>query len=132
MPAPRFSDRDATFMTLYPELFGNGPWHTQPSPICWGLQIGDGWMRLFDRLCEDLVQIIREDGLTGFRIHQVKEKFGGLRIHAHGGNKATWARINLAWHESMTVCERCGAKGRLGAEGERAQTLCEACRGARG
>lgn len=128
MPAPKLSDRDATFMVLYPEIFGPGPWHTEPSPICWGLTIGDGWMPLLHRLCEDLVVIIREDGLTEFRAIQVKEKFGTLRFYARGGNERTRARVAAAEQVSARVCEGCGAPVRLGDGGDWTRTMCEACR----
>ncbi|MDE4099717.1 hypothetical protein [Phaeobacter gallaeciensis] len=51
-----------------------------------GFTCGEGWYHLIDRLSADLAAIIREDDLTRFRAQQVKEKLGGLRFYAYGGN----------------------------------------------
>ena len=93
MPAPHLTDRDATFMVLYPEIFGPGPWHTEPSPICWGLAIGDGWMPLLHRLCEDLAQIVREDRLMRFRAIQVKEKSASCVSTPAAATTASWVMM---------------------------------------
>ena len=121
--------RDVSFMSRYPEVFGPGPWHDQPTPIRYGLGIADGWMPLLDRLCEDLVRIIRKDRLTRFRVVQVKEKFGSLRVHAKGGNRRTRDIIDAADRESSGMCERCGSHGKTVNEEDWWRTLCKCCQG---
>ena len=123
--------RDLRFMSRYPEVFGRGPWHDRPTPLCYGLGIGDGWMPLLDRLCEDLVRIIREDDLRGFQTRQVKEKFGGLRFYVAGGSRRTRERIDAAERESMGTCELCAAPGRIVNDDGWHRTLCAPCRSKR-
>jgi len=43
-----------------------------------------------------------------FEILQVKEKFGGLRIHVNHANDAIRGRIEAAKQESLNICEVCG------------------------
>ena len=94
-------------MRRYPQLFGP---ETEPRAIhAWGFECGPGWLPIIDRLCADLVDIIREEGLAGFHILQVKEKHGSLRVHAAGGNDRVWDRIDAAEDQSAITCEACGA-----------------------
>ena len=48
-----------------------------------------------------------------FEVPQVKEKFGGLRIHVTYANDATRQRIEAAKEESFGTCEVCGQTGTL-------------------
>jgi hypothetical protein len=57
--------------------------------MSWGFVHDDGWFDILWRLCEDLEPLVAEFEATGecqFEILQVKEKFGGLRIHVNNAN----------------------------------------------
>jgi hypothetical protein len=43
---------------------------------------------------------------------QVKEKYGTLRFHIHGGTDVHYAYIDMAEALSSVTCEVCGGKGR--------------------
>lgn len=78
----------------------------------WGIECGDGWYDLLDRLCAKLDAIAKEDGLEDdLRAVQVKEKFGGLRFYTNGGNDKIDAVIAEAQNESEHTCEICGKPG---------------------
>jgi len=69
------------------------------------------WRRSFGiQLCINLKHIIERDGLTDYKVRQVKEKFGGLRWYDEGGNKYTAMLIESYEHLSMTMCFYCGRK----------------------
>jgi hypothetical protein len=60
---------------------------------------GDGWFGILWRLCEDLDPLVKEfeqATIRQFEILQVKEKFGGLRIHVNDANDAIRQRIEAA------------------------------------
>lgn len=65
-----------------------------------------GWHFLIVELIEDLEEL----GWDG-RIHQVKEKFGGLRFYIGGGSDEIYDRIDEAEALSFKTCEQCGAEG---------------------
>jgi hypothetical protein len=60
-----------------------------------GFPHGDGWFDILWRLCEDLDPLVKEfeqSTVRQFEILQVKEKFGGLRIHVNGADDAILLR----------------------------------------
>ena len=117
-------------MRAWPEIYGPGPWPVSRTLLGWGFGCGRGWYPLLERLSADLAVLIREDGLTGFRVQQVKEKFGGLRFYTYGGNARSDARITLAEDEAATTCEACGAQpARLRDQDVWLATQCDRCAG---
>ena len=95
-------------MRAYPAIFGPRP--RDRTLLGRRLACGPGWLPLLTRLCADLSEIIRTDGLTTFLAQQVKEKRGGLRFYCTGGNTRTAARIERAEAEAAFTCEQCGAQ----------------------
>lgn len=72
----------------------------------WRRCVGAGWRPLLDKLRVDLFRL----GWDG-SIHQVKEKYGGLRFYIGGGSDEIFDRIYKAEEESLKTCESCGAPG---------------------
>jgi len=72
--------------------------------------IPDGWKISFgDMMLEELGEELTKAGLINeFRIDQIKEKFGELRMYTHGGNKETEAIIDKYSHLSRNICINCG------------------------
>jgi hypothetical protein len=81
---------------------------------------GEGWWPLVREVCQRLDE-------TGGKIHQVKEKFGGLRIYAHC-NEEVSKLINEAEAKSYQICEECGSEEDVTSEGGWIKTLCKQCR----
>ena len=113
--------------------------------MCWGCDVGDGWFSLLDALCTVIQDHLDWENCEGKyeaarkhrppeadggwqRVHQleavqVKEKLGGLRFYADGGDDFTRGAIALAEALSFRTCETCGAPGRP-QQGGWIRTLC--------
>ena len=64
-------------------------------------------------------------------LHQVKEKFGGLRFYVGASTPEMEKRIDQAEEESFQTCENCGEPGKGSNVGYWYLTLCETCHTAR-
>ena len=99
-----------------------------------GIECGDGWFALVDRLsgvCEKEIEMlialsVPTEGWP--RIAQIKEKMGGLRFYVNGPlSDELRAQILQGENiESLRTCERCGAPGAL-REGPWRHTYCDSC-----
>lgn len=68
-----------------------------------GCSCGDGWLPIIEHLVDDLLAL----GWNG-EVHQVKEKFGGLRFYIGGTSTKIRDRVHQAEEESFQICEDCG------------------------
>jgi len=110
--------------TFFAGLYGD------PTKTCmaWGLECGDGWYALLEKLCDDIAVA---DPPENFRFAQIKEKFGGLRVYVDLGNDKIFALLDAVEEESYKVCEGCGSTENVTSEGAWIVTLCKNCRGKR-
>lgn len=83
--------------------------------------VGHGWGKIVQRLIRDLFDL----GWDG-SVHQIKEKFGGLRFYIGAGSDRIFQRIYEAEGESDKTCEECGHEGKSCGDGWML-TLCETC-----
>jgi hypothetical protein len=110
----------------YPDLFHPPADHfgvAQAYPEC-----GEGWWDVLDRACAR-IRAARADAGTNFRLSQIKEKFGSLRIYWDGGlSPEAVAQVEeaivLAEARSACTCEICGREGRLCDRGGWLATAC--------
>jgi hypothetical protein len=109
----------------YPVLYQGHLLTIQQSCMPWGIETGDGWLKLIDKLSSDITALDKRDGTTTIAV-QVKEKFGGLRFYIEGGSDAVFALIDKAEALSERTCETCGEPGKLRGKGW-VSTLCDAC-----
>lgn len=104
--------REDSILLKHPALFSK----------CFDFSPPRGWRGIVEALCDELAK-------TGCKVVQVKEKFGGLRVYAHGegdveaANAAIAAAEDRAWH----TCQDCGASGAKLRRGGWARTLCDGC-----
>lgn len=84
--------------------------------------VGPGWKDILTKLVTDL-EAMGWDGT----IHQVKEKFGGLRFYIGLDTDEIFDRINQAEAESFKVCETCGKPGEPTSNHGWIKTLCSKC-----
>lgn len=116
----------------YPKIFemvGSTP---QESCMCWGIDCGDGWYWLIDKLCEELQNSIDKTYPASPQVvaAQVKEKFGGLRFYINGGTDEQYGAIHFAESLSYYICEECGSLENVSrTEKGWIRTLCEKCKG---
>jgi len=88
---------------------------------------GDGWFYTLWRSCGDLEPLVAEFEKAGgrqFEILQVKEKFGGLRIHVNDADDAIRQCLLVSHLESFRAWEICGQPGKR-REGSWIKTLCD-------
>jgi hypothetical protein len=90
-----------------------------------GVECGQGWSQLYGPL-------LTLCAVFGVEVHQVKEKFGGLRFYVEGNcpeklRELITAMESLSYH----VCEVCGAPGKE-RPGGWIKTLCDKHAGADG
>lgn len=98
-------------------------------PDGWGRWIGcgPGWYPILARLEERLRQLDPD-----YRVHQIKEKFGGLRFYWAGDYDAGDAAVDEAEAEAARTCELCGNPGHLRTRGGWLRTVCDDCAGSKG
>lgn len=94
---------------------------TEENPWCYGNCAGDnwfyecpeGWHKLFYELLQKINEILKQEN-GSLQIHQVKEKFGGLRFYYELNNcskkaiEQICALEYIAECESYKVCVHCG------------------------
>ncbi|WP_429819091.1 hypothetical protein [Ensifer sp. B1-9] len=89
-----------------------------------------GWLELIEDFLRVVDRVLPAD--ASFRLQQVKEKFGGLRIY-YGIDSVVpddvWAEVgeaNLrAEARSEHICETCGKRGRMSNRGGYYTVVCE-------
>lgn len=72
-------------------------------PRC-GFDLPSGWVKLVDELIPKLITAGWDKDL-----HQVKEKFGGLRFYIGEGSEEVNRLINEAEDSSFKICIVCGS-----------------------
>ena len=93
------------------------------SLIRFGFCVGDGWLDLLLKLCQDIDKMEKPDN---FEVVQVKQKFGGLRFYCDNITDEIAQRIREAEDESYKTCEKCSAEATAFSDGW-ITTLCKKC-----
>lgn len=104
----------------------------KPTPLteglmAFGFECDDGWLDILEDLFAGIEEVVKKDKLTNFRVEQVKEKFGGLRVYVEGGNDEIEKLIDDAEKRSFETCEKCGKQGKLRDRAGWYTTLCNSC-----
>lgn len=81
--------------------------------------VGKGWRPIVERLYNLCVEY-------NVDVHQVKEKFGGLRFYTGGAPPEFHEAVRVAENESYRTCENCGNPGKPRGGGW-IKTLCDDC-----
>ena len=105
---------------LYPSMF---------SEPYGGFAIGEGWWPIVEVLCAQIDHYIKWKNrdtqvVAPVIVHQIKEKFGGLRFYFEGGDEYCRGLAAMAEEWCNTVCETCGERGTKRAGGWM-RTLCD-------
>ena len=110
----------------YPKLFSRKDLPMNQTCMCWGMECGDGWYKLLDKLAHQL-------SYYDVYAEQVKEKFGGLRFYVTFGENMTEDAVDTVYNfignaetKSLQTCEVCGAPGQQRSGGW-IRTLCDTC-----
>ena len=91
------------------------------------IECGPGW----DKILDELFFVIKKNIDTkvidiSFKIIQVKEKWGTLRVYTNWGDDHIWQLISQYEELTHRVCELCGEPGELRIKGWMS-TLCNSC-----
>jgi hypothetical protein len=92
-----------------------------------GIECGDGWYDLIECLAAVMTfRKIHNSDENNFRIAQIKEKFGGLRVYLSGkASDHVRGAIHMACQMSSRICEVCGQPGELREDKPWIRTLCD-------
>lgn len=82
-------------------------------------QMKEGWYQMVSELIDELLQLGWDK-----RIHQAKEKFGGLRFYIENVPVGGHDVITKYEKRSYSICEACGKEGVL-RQGSWIRTLCD-------
>lgn len=103
---------EQSLIRKYPRIF-HDPDAVRPGVGWRGIDCGEGWFPLIERLCCEIQQRTEESPTSTVFISHIKEKFGVLQVAYQGGSVSITALIAMAEIESSEVCEACGAPGNL-------------------
>jgi hypothetical protein len=109
----------------YPVLYQGRKFPITQSLIPFGIETGDGWLKIIDQLSADITALDEKNGSETIAT-QVKEKFGALRFYVQAGSDAIFDLIDKAEDESSRTCEMCGEPGELRGVGW-VSTMCDKC-----
>jgi len=94
-------------------------------------QFYDGWIPLLESLFYTIDKHLQHQEQirkpVDFRITQIKEKFGCLRVYYEGGDDYIYGGIRMAENISSKICERCGQPGKIVNFGGWLKALCQNC-----
>lgn len=98
------------FPTLY---VGVGDEAFRRDPMYYGFSCGEGWFDIIWKFSEDMMTYINSLNLSDkekaeYRVAQVKEKFGSLRIYLHKYDDHLRELTYAACEASEHTCEKCG------------------------
>lgn len=101
-----------------------------------GFAIGKGWWHIIERLSANIDSRVRwknemakkfpekYEECPPVTVHQIKEKFGGLRFYYEGGDDYVAGLVTMAESWAATTCETCGERGKFRSGGWM-RTLCD-------
>lgn len=114
-------------LTKYPRIFAIDQ-SSPTAPTYRGVECGDGWFVLLERLCDDIQVHVDAHLVPQVTFTQLKEKFGELRVYHLGGDGQVEDLINIAESASKITCENCGSLGlRQRTRHGWIKTLCTPC-----
>jgi hypothetical protein len=76
------------------------------------IECGDGWYALLWDLSQYINQYLIKKNIKEFKIIQVQEKFGSLKVYSKPYYKELDELIVDAKNASSYICEICGSEGR--------------------
>jgi len=97
-----------------------------------GFCIGKGWWPIVEALCNNIQNylnwknqnLMMTEGVAQVEVHQIKEKFGGLRFYYGGGDERISGMVQMAEQWAEMTCEECGKPGKERSVGW-VKTLCD-------
>ena len=105
------------------------PTNIKEGLMLFGFEVENGWMKILEELFEKIQKELDCDKtIKYFKVTQVKEKFGGLRVYVSGSNDKIDKYIEVAEQKSYKTCESCGKSPATQNKNGWIVTLCKTCR----
>lgn len=117
------------------------------SLMAFGFECGNGWFDLIWELSEKLEKMYQDylnstpinerakdllkNKEEGFRVLQLKEKYGSLRVYSYGATREMQDLMDEYEHRSCHTCEECGLEGNISRVNGWDSALCEKCKNKR-
>jgi hypothetical protein len=76
-----------------------------------------GWATVIEDALEQFDASLLPDEREAFRVSDIKEKYGTLRLYTAGAPDAVDVIVEIAERRSALTCDRCGDHGRVGGKG---------------
>lgn len=122
----------------YPKIFKQKDSPMNQTCMYWGLECGNGWYDLIDRLCFQLQFNTEHNNYPQVEATQVKEKFGTLRFYyqTNASEEDKYSERNCRYIEGLIsfaefysefICENCGSMENVSQTKGWITTLCENC-----
>lgn len=111
--------KKSDIMDKYPLLYSDKDKSMQVTAMCWGLEVGEGWLPMIDEMSAkieaEIQQWIKDNPGAEFhpRASQVKEKYGGLRFYMMTSTDKMEEIISEYEALSETICDECGKPGEI-------------------
>lgn len=115
----------------FPDLYAQRHDDMRHTAMCWGFQCGDGWEPLIRKLSENLTKLAKWEDAEVV-VSTVKEKYGTLSFYVWSGTDIMYDVIHGAENRSGSICEECGAYGRVRSRGNWLACRCAPCAHAEG
>lgn len=117
----------------YPKLFRQVKLSAYESCMHWGIQCGNGWLTLIQKLSTELNELVSRHPDMPIEYAQIKEKFAGLVVSVDYPNGATSEYIKTVNDiiqpyrlAASLTCEICGEAGtRYTSDGGWISILCD-------
>lgn len=112
----------------FPNLYRQRNMSMRDTCLCWGFEVGDGWLNLLYDLSQKLeaeILKIPEEERECYSACQVKEKYARLAFYMTCSTDAMDKLIAAAEEQSVNTCETCGQPGELRSDTGWFYTSCE-------
>ena len=129
--------REEEFREKYPEMYERHKWadpivaqYPQFFVETRTIGVRKGWKKIIENLFSTLdfhISNLPLEMQGQIWVSQIKEKFGGLRVHFNHETKFMRGAIMMAEAMSESTCETCGADGKKHNVGGWVSTYCDPC-----
>ena len=107
-------DVEERLCRAFPKIFAERLDPRTRTPMERGIECGDGWYNIIDRLCQAIQwHLDHGTGIPQVVATQVKEKLGTLCFYYRDGDEFIRGLVSMAREISAVTCDVCGAPGVL-------------------
>lgn len=103
---------DKKLVEKHPKIFKDRHADMKSTCMCWGLECGDGWYNIIDKMCGLIAWDVEHNKMPEVVAIQLKEKFASMRFYYQGGDERTHGIVDMAEQMSSITCEVCGLPGK--------------------